>query len=75
MKYFVLTISEDGDVYLYEKTQEEVLEEIKDGEIDPEDIGTEVPNGDVMSTSGTYIFKGELVVPKPKKVVEEYELS
>lgn len=74
MKYFVLTVSEDGDVYLVTTTREDILREVKDGEITVKDIKTTSPDGDLMAEAGTYIFKGELVCPTPKKVVEEYDI-
>lgn len=75
MNYFVLTISEDGDVYLEQKTREEILEDIKDGEIEAKEIAKEITETDLMEAgSKTYIFKGELVVPTEKEVVKEWEI-
>lgn len=73
-EYFVLQVSEDGDVYLHEYTKEELLAEFDD--LDKNEVADEIPNGDVMEFSKSiFIFKGKLVKPFEKTVVKEFDID
>jgi hypothetical protein len=73
-KYYVLHISEDGDVYFNEKTKEELENDINKGSLET-NFFEKVNGGDVMEGgAGTYIIKGELVVPQNKEIVTRREL-
>jgi len=80
--YFVITTSEDGEPSMCVKERDEIVKELtpdKDGyaELRAEEIYTELPERyiDLCAQSGTYIIKGELVIPKAKKVVETFEID
>lgn len=82
-KYYVISTSEDGDVSLTcYATREGVLTHLNldggEGEpvIDPRKCCGDsfLPAYDLAGESRTFIIKGEIVVPKPKQTVIEYEL-
>jgi len=64
--YFVLNISEDGDISFEKKTKEGIFDMINDN---PEYYMDEIYDG------RTIIIKGKCVVPTPKEVAIKYELE
>ncbi len=80
--YFRLKTSEDGEVYLttYQNQEDllkEIEDEIKDYKLEFHPNFTKSLNGTEDLTSGHFdiIIKGDIVVPKPKKVVESYQID
>jgi hypothetical protein len=78
MKYFLIHVSEDGDIYLSEYTAEQ-LEKMLNGP-DPEyrieDFLDKVPDRNLAYWGGRAILiKGEIVVPKAKEVVTKVTLG
>ncbi len=80
-KYFVITTTEDGDVYLQELEKEMLLNEMTpvDGhaELEAANIRTTIERGfeNLTDRGGTFIIKGELVVPTPIEVVKTFEID
>ncbi len=79
--YFVITTNEDGEPRLSVMEKGKLLEKMNpddDGysEMRADEIHTGI-NGsvDLTARAGTYIIKGELVIPRPKKVVEAFEID
>ncbi len=77
-KYYVIISSEDGEPSVKEMTKEQVLKMFVPNEYGDYYYGkrealSELP-GDISNFDGVVIIKGEIVVPKPRKVVTEYEL-
>ena len=80
-KYYVVYGDEDGDASLCEHTKEEINEDL----VEAQEEGYEdkyysgIPEGkryiDVSNMNGKIIIKGKIVCPKPKKVVEEWEIE
>lgn len=72
-KYYVIHQS-DQDCYITEHTKESLLKDIKDAE------GHMRFAQDVKKSNPAYwndkylIIKGEIVVPKPKQVVKEWDI-
>ncbi len=80
--YFIISTSEDGEPSLRVIEKEELIKDLtphSDGHADLpiKEVYVELPQGytDLSARAGTYIIKGELVVPKPKKVVETFEID
>ena len=72
--YFVIS-SSDGEVYIRQLTKEELLKEITDfGEIQ---ILEDLPRQqfELGSRRCVLIIKGEIVVPKAKRVVTEFDVQ
>jgi len=71
--YFFIHCSEDGDISVTQYNKEELLEIIKEyGDIKYfEKLEEEDPQ---CWGRNALIIKGEIATPKPKKVVEEYEI-
>ena len=73
-KYYVLSISEDGDVYLNEYTKEKLEEELNEEGAETT-FFNKIEEGNLMEAgTGSYIIKGQLVVPQNKEVVTKKEL-
>jgi hypothetical protein len=75
--YFVVDVSCDG-ASLRQSTKEEILAAMAEGELirSDQNLVNRLPGRawDLMAEPGVMIIKGEIVVPKEKKVVTEYEL-
>ncbi len=75
MKYFVLEMSEDGDVYLRDFTKEELEQSLNQGDWEGTKVFKSIDEFDLMEAgAGIYIFKGELVTPVNEKVVTVQKL-
>ena len=78
-KYYVITSGCDG-TSLREYTKEKLLQAIQEGEVllesEEEPLLPEFPTGGwfMGDDGGTMIIRGQIVVPKPVKVVEEYDV-
>ncbi len=76
-RYFVLLGSEDGEPSFHQKTLTEVLQLLlgDEGEDNGYTAVKDLPD-DLQNFGGDemVIIKGEIIVPKPKKVVTEYDL-
>lgn len=84
-KYYVIQAGEGG-VGVEELTKEELLKHLNDEDpywgsdaefsdsLPQERYGRESRSWDMRSTRGVVIVKGEIVVPKPKQVVTEFEI-
>jgi hypothetical protein len=73
--YFVVEWGEDG-VSFYKATKSEIIERIQE-DIENEfeqEYQTELPD-DLEYGKGTIIIKGEIVIPKEKKVVSEWDIE
>ena len=72
----VVRCSEDGDVSLSVKSEQEFLKELNEGEhgTPPKFLKPESYIGDLAARAGMYVFKGKVVEPKPVQRVTEYEL-
>lgn len=72
----VVHVNEDGEPYIHRLTKMEFLKRLKDhywGEdIEFQAAGT-VPS-DMMSCNKFIVIDGDVIEPRPVKVVEEYEL-
>lgn len=74
--YYVITTSEDGDVSFQALDKETLLQRLNEGywgnclikQIKPGECH------DVRERTGIYIITGELVLPKPKTRVVEWEI-
>ncbi len=65
-----LIANSDGDTTVAQKTEAEFLEELNDG-----DYGdTPVFLSAIEREGALLLIRGEIVQPKPKTVVQEYEL-
>ena len=76
MKYFVISVSEDGDVSVTQHTKEELEREMNEhGWPDPE-ICRDDTGGDPQEWGEKryLIIKGEIVKPRPIEVVKQVEL-
>lgn len=80
--YFIISTDEDGDTGIRVIEKEELIKELtpySDGHADLpiKDVHVELPQGytDLSARAGIYIIKGELVIPKPKKVVKTFEID
>ena len=80
-KYFVITNC-DGDTYVTIKSKEELLEDVKEGSIGCENNGIYLTEKDIVKNGNTnywggqpLIIKGEIVSPKPIKVVTDYDIK
>ena len=74
--YFVIHCSEDGDVSVNHYTKDELLEALEG-----EDYGADIGFHDSLERHDPQywgrkilIIKGSIVVPKPKKVIESYDI-
>lgn len=78
MKYLVMHVSEDGEVYGDVNEKEELLKRLGEGYWGRGiKVATEIPKeGEIMQWGSDliYILNAELVIPKPKSVVAEYIL-
>jgi hypothetical protein len=81
--YFVILGGKDGDIYIRQMTQKELLDGMKPYN-DPKEPGMQafgdckildkLPT-DLYNFSDMVIIKGHVVVPKPKQVIMEYTLD
>lgn len=73
--YFLIHVTEDGDVYVKQYKKDDLLKVIKDGYFGDmsflEHIEEENPQ---YWGANTLIIRGEIVTPKPVEVVTDYEL-
>lgn len=82
-KYFVISTSEDGDVYFRELDKTSLLEEMTPdedsyAELKVADIRTKIDGGgfiNLQDQDGIFIIKGELVAPQPVKVVKTFDIE
>ncbi len=80
-KYYEISCDDDGDVHVQAYTKEELERELeraakaeKDGE-PARKFSSTVPGADPAYWDGKRILiKGEIVVPRPREVVEVWEL-
>jgi len=74
MALFLISISEDG-INIERVDKKKFLADLNDGDYEDETFHTELPpHGTEYWGCGYILVEGEIVVPKPKKVVTEYEL-
>jgi hypothetical protein len=76
-EYFVLYCSEDGEHYLQKMTKPELEKALADEEWGYDvkiNMGLPSGVGNLESTTGLFIFKGSLIVPKPKTVVRAWSV-
>lgn len=82
MTYFVITCDEDG-IDVRPMSEKELLKSITPDKEGYTDLGNdlifasevpEIDKGYWIGENKILIIKGEIVVPKPKKVVAQYEL-
>jgi hypothetical protein len=74
-KYFVIH-NGDGDTTVREYTKEELISDIVEGAWGDAVVLENIPSDDTNYWGGDIlIIKGEIVTPKEKKVVVEYELK
>ena len=77
-KYFVILGSEDGGCSMQEMSKEDILKMMVPNKYGDYDYGKrEFLSGlpeDICNFTDAIIIKGEIIVPKPKTVVKEYEL-
>jgi len=73
---FIKITPSDSDMYLTQhKTKEDLLESFsEDGDREFMDIGDK-KFCNIMEERGTLIIKGNIVIPKPKTVVETYDID
>ena len=76
--YFVITYGTDGDTYIVQKTEAELLEMLNPNEQGDVEIiaavGEEAPFITEYLSDKALIIKGEIIVPKAKEVVIRFEL-
>jgi hypothetical protein len=82
MNYFVISVSEDGDVSVRRMSRQQILKDLNDEnsglkaekvfEGNPKESD---PNYWEREGKDTVIIKGELVSPKAIKIVEKYEIE
>jgi len=80
-KYFVITNC-DGDTHVDIKSKEELLEDIREGNIGCEREVNYLTEEDILYSPETnywggrpLIIKGHIVSPKPVKVVTDYDVE
>jgi hypothetical protein len=75
MSYFLIECSEDGDVSITQHDRESLVKSISNGEYKNATFINSVPGVDPQYWGGqVLVIKGEIVVPKPKEVVMEYDI-
>ena len=76
MKYFLIHNS-DGDTYIEELTGNELIQQLNDKEFGENiEFLESIKENDTNYWGDSYlIIKGEIFVPKIKKVIEEYSLD
>ena len=75
MKYYLIETSEDGSYITEYKTKEELLKDLNDEEIHIQDYNDAMPRSDFNYwTQPKMIIKGEIIVPKVKKHIEELDI-
>lgn len=73
--YFVIQCSEDGDVSVIEYEKDELLSLINAEDCGDGSFFDTMPESDLQYWKNkTLIIKGDIVSPKPVKVVKEYEI-
>lgn len=73
MKYYLITSNDDG-ADISEYTEEKLLERINNGD-EYNFTGEFPPEPDTMYWGNIeLIIRGEVIIPKKKKVVERYEI-
>ena len=78
MSYFIVSCSEDGDVYVSEHTTEQLEKMLNGPEPDYRigDFVDKIPDHNVAYWGGrSIIIKGEIIVPKAKEVVTKVTLE
>lgn len=77
-KYYTIQVTEDGDVFIHEyDDKDKMLSQLGEGGYEEGvDFCRTIPNVDVGSwkASQGIIIKGQIVVPKPKEVVKEWDI-
>lgn len=75
--YYIMYGNEDGEVYIEAVDQDELKQQLADGEYgDPPRFLSAIPNGDMHDQEGSWVLivKGELVVPSPRTVAVTYDV-
>ncbi len=77
-KYFWLTVTEDGDVYLDALSKSELLNQMDEYSL--EVFGGEIPDTNVLywgsqGRPSTIVIKGKIVIPKVIQVATEYDIE
>lgn len=71
---FLLTFH-DGDVYLSRETEQEILDELAEREVDIDEFMTEIPDFvNLTEVAGFLLVRGEVIVPHPVSVVTRWKL-
>ncbi len=76
-KYFVIQGDEDGGCRIEEMTKEQLLKAMTPNQYGERQVYGEILSclpEDICNFSDVVIIKGEIVVPRPKKTVVEYDL-
>ncbi len=74
-QYFILNSSEDGISINGPLTKEQVLDRLDENYYGEVNFLNDIPNDFIDSGSGMVIIKGQIVLPKPKQVVQSYEVE
>jgi len=72
-EYFFIFSGEDG-ISIDNYSKEELKQVIKDEDYGPMVFKEELGNDINLWTKNTLIIKGEIIVPKPKTIVTDYEV-
>ena len=74
--YFTIHCSEDGDVRVHQDSKEELLQKITEHYYGDSEFFSSLQGTDPQEWGDKLlIIKGEIVVPKPKKIIEKYEIK
>lgn len=75
MNNLYLLTFHDGDVYLSRETEQEILDELAEREVDAAEFMTDIPDFvNLTEVVGFLLVRGEVIVPKPVSVVTRWEL-
>ena len=78
--YFAITCSEDGDIEIKEYNHDDLTKFIndeKEGDFDTVDFMKTITdkNPQYWGPNSILIIKGEIMVPKPVKIIEQYRIE
>lgn len=78
-KYYTIHYTEDGNVYIHEyKTKKEFLNDLMEGGYEEGiEFLNKIPAICLEDWGGNQgiIIKGEIVIPKPKEVIKEWDID
>ena len=73
MSYFVINLTEDGEVYVDQHTKEELEEKLTNGWWAAQAIHDKMP-ARLSTVTGLIIIKGEIIMPRNVQVVQKVEV-